>query len=176
MPIHAMLDIETLSTSASATVLSAAVVFFDPETGEIVEKNMMVFDALRQNRHIDVNTIKWWMKQPAAASEHWRNPSEYSTVESFARVCSKYGKVTWWALSPTFDEVIMTSLFADAGVPCPWTPWVWLDVRTIKNFLFDKTKPKNANAHNPVEDCLAQIELVVRFYREQAMVKLLQER
>ena len=124
--MHAMLDIETLGTTADAPVLSAAVVFFDPQTGNTFEQ-------------------------------------------------AKFEKVTWWANSPAFDEVIMSSLLRQAEVRIPWSFWEWRDVRTLRNFLFDKTKPNNKNAHDPLADCLAQIELVHRFYVEQAMVSALHE-
>ena len=174
--MHAMLDIETLGTTADAPVLSAAVVFFDPQTGNTFEQAKFVFDVRQQkNRPINFDTMKWWMTQSSKAREHWMNPQEYNSLEQFAAFCSKYEKVTWWANSPAFDEVIMSSLLRQAEVRIPWSFWEWRDVRTLRNFLFDKTKPNNKNAHDPLADCLAQIELVHRFYVEQAMVSALHE-
>lgn len=174
--MHAMLDIETLGTNPDAPVLSAAVVYFDPETGETFGAAKFVFDVRQQtDRPINFDTMKWWMSQSAEASAHWREAKTYDGLEQFAAFCSKYERVTWWANSPAFDEVIMSSLLRGAGVRVPWNFWTWRDVRTIKAFLFDKSKPQNNNAHDPLDDCLAQIELVHRFYTEQAMVAALQE-
>lgn len=174
--MHAMLDIETLGTNPDAPVLSAAVVYFDPETGETFEQAKFVFDVrLQEGRPINFDTMKWWMDQSKKASKHWRTAKKYDKLADFVLFCDKHKKVTWWANSPAFDEVIMSSLLRDAKERVPWKFWTWRDVRTVKNFLFDKTAPTNKNAHDPLDDCLAQIELVHRFYTEQAMVAVLQE-
>lgn len=79
--VHFMLDLETLDTAPTAHVLSAALVMFDPITGEVIEPtrdidNVFVFDAVKttfktkksivfglehQNGStISLKTLKWW--------------------------------------------------------------------------------------------------------------------
>jgi len=171
-----MLDIETLGTGPDAPVLSAAVVFFDPETEKTFEQAKFIFNVtLQTTRVIDFTTVTWWINQSPEARAHWMNVKEYNTLEQFVQFCETHSKVTWWANSPAFDEVIMSSLLRDADERVPWKFWTWRDVRTIRNFLFNQTKPNNNNVHDPLADCLAQIELVNRFYAQQAMVAILQE-
>ena len=173
--MHAMLDIETLGTNPDAPVLSAAVIYFNPHTGETFEYAKFVFDVRQQDRPINFDTMKWWMSQSKEASAHWREAQTYDSLEQFSAFCSRYENVIWWANSPAFDEVIMSHLLRQTGVRVPWNFWAWRDVRTIKSYLFNRTKPNNKNKHDPLDDCLAQIELVHRFYTEQAMVSFLQE-
>jgi len=177
--MHAMLDIETLGTDPNAPVLSAAIVFFDPETETVHESKMFLFSPNDQpDRPINFDTMKWWMDQTKEAAAHWKNATPgpiRAELEAFRQFANKYNVKVWWANSPAFDEVIMSSLFKDFGIQAPWKFWTWRDVRTVKNFLRDRSPPKNTNAHDPTADCLAQIELVFRFYSEQAMIELLQE-
>jgi len=177
--MHAMLDIETLGTEPNSPVLSAGIVFFDPKTDKIHETGMFLFDPNEQpGRPINFNTMKWWMKQSKEARAHWEQAQPQPIrveLERFQVFANSHGSTTWWANSPAFDEVIMSSLFADYDMTPPWKFWSWRDVRTVKAFLNDTTPIPNLNAHDPIADCLAQIRLVFRFYKEQAMLDLLQE-
>lgn len=179
--MHAMLDIETLGTKPNSPVLSAAVVFFNPRTGQIFEQELFLFDPEQQpGREINFSTMKWWMGQTTKARAHWSQadfPDIDDEIERFVKFCGTHGTQTkWWGNSPAFDQIIMESLLNDFDWFPPWKYWNWRDVRTIRHFLQDKTAPANNNAHNPISDCIAQIESVVRFYTEQTMVTVLQER
>jgi DNA polymerase III epsilon subunit-like protein len=61
-----MVDIETLGTKPSSTILSIGAVFFDIETGELGERFYMNIDP-KQDRSIDPSTVMWWMVQSSEA-------------------------------------------------------------------------------------------------------------
>lgn len=172
--MHAMLDIETLGTKPNSAVLSAGVVFFDPKTGTTHEQKMFLFDPKQQpNRPVDFTTMKWWMMQTQAAREHWykaKFENIHKELVEFVNFCKTHKSLTWWGCSPAFDQIIMESLLESRGVKVPWIFWKWRDVRTIKDFLKDKSAV-NSNAHDPVADCHAQIILVNRFYQEQGLTQ-----
>lgn len=85
--VHFMLDLETLDTAPTAHVLSAALVMFDPITGEVLKpaeepEYVFLFDAVKtifntkksiifglehQNGStVSVRTLNWWNKQNKA--------------------------------------------------------------------------------------------------------------
>lgn len=169
--MHGMLDIETLGVRPDNAVLSAGVIFFDPETEERFGEELFLFDPRQQpDRPIDFETMKWWMNQSQAARAHWEHatfPPIDRELRRFADFCGSYADVTWWGNSPAFDQIIMENIMESFHVEVPWNFWKWRDVRTIKDFLLDGNLPKNKNAHDPIADCVAQIEVVCRFYREQ---------
>ena len=101
--------------------------------------------------------------------------TKYDTVLDFVNFCQTHGKsVTWWGNSPAFDQIIMESLIRDSDLTFPWNFWKWRDVRTTRSYIRGTSKPP-VTAHDPLADCLAQIDSVVTFYSEQAMIGILTE-
>lgn len=168
MPIHAMLDIETLGVKTRAPVLSAGVEFFDPHLNLRFEKELFLFDPEQQRgRHIQFSTMKWWMQQDRAAQAHWRDaefPKVSFELERFVRFGETHGDVIWWAVGPHFDMTIMETLLEDFGLRTPWKFWNVRDVRTVREWINDSAVPANTNAHDPLADCDKQIHQVVAFY------------
>lgn len=173
-----MLDVETLGQDARvAPVISLACVAFRPGQG-IQHSVDWVFNSDDQvHRKADFATIQWWMKQRPEAAAHWVQAKEYYSTASrldmlkaWTRTFSPTSETIWWGNSPNFDETIMTGLYKEFSIAPPWKFREWRDVRTIKEFLKDKTLPENPNLHNPLADCRAQIELVERFYKEQGLI------
>lgn len=176
---HFMLDIETLGQLPSAPVVSIACVMFKPGLGVQREYLWVLNPDDQLERKADFDTIRWWMTRKPEAAAHWIDPEErFSTsavlgwLKSIASSSSElsWDQAIWWGNSPNFDETIMTGLYREFSIVPPWKFREWRDVRTIKEFLKDKTSPKNPNLHNPLEDCKAQIELVERFYKEQGLI------
>jgi hypothetical protein len=67
-----MVDIETLSTRLNAVVLSIGAVAFDPYSDQIGHSFSIQLDPQEQmekGRHVDINTIKWWMGQSEEAKK-----------------------------------------------------------------------------------------------------------
>jgi len=179
---HFMLDIETLSQDTRvASVVSIALVAFRPGGG-IQRESLWILDPDDQpNRKADFATIQWWMKQRPEAAAHWAIPSRRTpTLQALKELSwgvnpviygpGTWDQAIWWGNSPNFDETIMTGLYKEFSVAPPWKFREWRDVRTIREFLKDKSFPENPNLHNPLADCRAQIELVERFYKEQGLI------
>ena len=176
---HFMLDIETLGQSPSAPVVSIGVIAFRPG-GEVQWEMLWVLDPDDQlERKADFDTIRWWMTRKPEAAAHWVNPEErFSTSvvlgwlkgNATSSANLTWDQAIWWGNSPNFDETIMTGLYREFSITPPWKFREWCDVRTIREFLKDKSFPENPNLHNPLADCRAQIELVERFYKEQGLI------
>ena len=70
--IHISLDLETLSTSCNATILSLGAVRFDIDKGDILEEFYYLVSmksSMKLKFNIDPETIKWWMKQSDEARQ-----------------------------------------------------------------------------------------------------------
>jgi len=184
MTLHFMLDIETLGQDTNAVVLSAAVLAFNPVNQNVTGGITFLFDPEDQKqRTIDFDTVSWWVKQSPEASSHWLSKERPSTptsllelnrrVEALKLLTTRGAQdVRWWAKSPSFDKALMESLYRDFGLTPPWGFRDWRDVRTVSEFLKDKSPIRPEIPHDPLSDAEAQAKLVMRFYREQGRAVL----
>lgn len=186
MNVEVMLDLETLSLSKRAVVLSIGAVKFDPATGDVVDefyRTLMVDQQTRAGRDISYSTIKFWMDQDQAAKDaafaqervpveiavsdfyQWARPSKVTTHGGAIWPRSS-SKVRYWANSPQFDAVIWETLCQDFGLDrmVPWSYRQLADVRTVINesgLRVDEHQPVIPGVpHHPVYDCRFQVSTV----------------
>ena len=73
MPIHAMIDLETLATDPHATILTIGGVKFNPDNNSEPHSDFYyrldVDEQDRLGRSQDQGTIDWWTKQDPAIME-----------------------------------------------------------------------------------------------------------
>jgi len=78
MAIHAMIDLETLDTGPSATVLTLGAVKFDPYTAKEPYAELYIKldidEQDRLGRTVSDSTIEWWGKQDPAIQEEAFSP------------------------------------------------------------------------------------------------------
>ena len=71
--VHAMIDLETLSTNPNATILTVGGVKFDPYTSEEPAQGMYfrvdVDAQTNMGRDVMQDTVDWWSKQPKEISD-----------------------------------------------------------------------------------------------------------
>ena len=71
--IHAMIDLETLSTNPNATILTVGGVKFDPYTSEEPAEGMYfrvdVDSQTKIGRNVMQETMNWWATQPKEIME-----------------------------------------------------------------------------------------------------------
>lgn len=152
-----MFDIETLGVESTTVVLSAGIIYFDPNVDDelsyedLVARGLFVkFNAKEQvteyNRTITKSTLDWWSKQGKWQQQTSLDPdaaTDLSVVDGF-RVLHKYisghmkGK-KWdneiiWARG-SLDQMAIDSLANKAGIE-PIAPFNrWRDVRTAVDML-----------------------------------------
>ena len=159
-----MIDIETLSTSPNALVLSVGMVLFD-------EINM--FDKIHIKNRIstatgDVSkeTAIWWMKQSdearKAITEHQKGViemPEYNLVQELRDILCTSSVKTIWSQG-SFDQNIIENLMLRNGVDKQHLPkyYMWRDLRTIRKLLHVENEAKAEVAHNALEDAVAQVK------------------
>lgn len=171
-----MLDLETLSSSPRAMVLSIGALMFDLDVPLHVETlddfmiNHMFGDCFfmrfkqQPGREISPDTVAWWVRQGKAAIDKAfdlanRFDTRDALVNSFYDWYKRHSPEACFAYPATFDHVILQNLYDDYGLDNPISYSRQLDMRTIVKLL-DIPKPNNLPEwlvpHDPVHDCVAQ--------------------
>lgn len=179
MPIKSskiiMLDIETLSTTNNAAILSIGAVCGDLATGRVIAKfyqNINLDSCLQASLVTDERTIKWWEGQPEpvrkALEDNQRDIKP--TCISFLDWCKGPGMEgkTLWAKGPEFDNVILRNAFDAVGVKFPFVFWASRDVRTMLHIdKYDSIKKvkRRGDLHNALSDALFQFECCSAVWR-----------
>lgn len=182
---HFMVDIETLSTAVNAVVLSIGAVEFDPLSGKILREFYHELDLSDQtNRHIDANTVQWWVKQCLVNTDNIeflsKNNREKDAVAyvlhelgafinggkeyAMTRV-EGYEKIALWACDPDFDIAILVDLYKEHNLPVPWKFSEPKSVRTVRMLtqLAGMEVPHQEADHNALNDCIRQAKEVSYF-------------
>lgn len=172
---NVMIDIETLSTKSDAAVLSIGLAAFDDR--QVVDTHGIAINPEQIFGQIDVDTVRWWMRQENAAASYSMNgkinqSAAWVQFESFLqRHLHITGEV--WARGPQFDCVILgewlkglkTRNLVANGTRMPWKYSQERDVRTLQNEALRAGCVIVANntgtAHNPVDDAANQARQVI---------------
>lgn len=171
---NVMVDLETLSTRPNAAIVSIGAVFFDKDEG-LGEEFECVLDLDYQvkelGRHIAPGTVKWWLDQTADAKAVFKRPTVgvYQALDYFAMFLGgpvKSIDVKVWGNGASFDNVILGSLYEDAGVAQPWQFWNDRCFRTLKSEARSIMPPQfKGTAHNALADAKHQAEWAMQILR-----------
>jgi len=162
-----MIDIETLSTDKTATIVSIGAVVFDPKAGGDEFSNEDKFYTVcdvNQQRLVDVSTVTWWMSQSDAAREVFTDRNAVHITAALQSLKSFIEEVCpdgIWANSPSFDLRILEDAFRQFDISIPWMFWQERDVRTLKNVINKDRMPEfEGTAHNALADAAHQVKQV----------------
>jgi hypothetical protein len=151
-----MIDLETLDTKPTATILSIGAVEFNPTTGQIGREYHSTIQWDQPGRTISTDTVKWWMTQSEAArmavmeggrpllevlTEFWHWLPDNPTV---------------WGNGSCFDISIMDHAF---NYNSKWKLWAVNDVRTIVRLargIVNRPSMQKGTAHNALDDARHQ--------------------
>lgn len=166
---NVMIDIETLGTESYSAILSIAAVRFnmDGETSkEIFHETINLESSLNFGLRINANTLKWWVDKDIETFK-----KNLSGIKSLNIVL--HDLTLWinsddivWGNSARFDLGLLHNAFEKCMIPIPWSYRNERCVRTVADFNEKLTKEVKQSwkgePHNPVDDCLLQIEYVTK--------------
>lgn len=165
--IHAMLDLETLSTRHDAAIISIGLVKFD--NNAVIDSQGWAFDLSKVTGHIDPSTVAWWMNQNEAAREFsFKGKEDPHQVAQAAKVFLT-GCDEVWANDPDFDHVTLKSWWASlAPKPGPF-PIHHRAARSFRTLMAEgracgvdtSAAYSGKVAHNPIDDAAAQARAVI---------------
>lgn len=171
-------DVETTNIESTAIVLSAAIVYFDPEKDiditydELVERTLYVkFNAAEQKamgRSVSRSTLEWWNKQSKMIKDlcFLPSPKDLSVEEGLNRLrdyVSENGDNPFIWARGSLDQMVIESLTRDVEAKPIVHFNSWCDVRTAIRLLKD-TSNRNGycdipgfdagtvDKHNPIAD------------------------
>lgn len=159
MAIHGMIDIETLDTRPSCTVLSVGAVKFnaltDAEPYDELYFKISVDDQDRLGRTTSDSTIEWWSKQDPKIMEEAFDQTGAITLEEALVKITKWsvGLDTLWGHGYGFDITILEDMYRSIGKPIPWNFWQVKDSRTL--FTMCEKDPRKMLGQNDLHNALA---------------------
>lgn len=172
VPVHVMIDIESLSLQPDALILSIGAVTFTCKSndGPIFGQELLLVPSISEQliagRHVDQSTQDWWAgAQNDAARQHWLHPdktiSMYDALIQLRSFCRDAHTV--WANGVVFDISVLEHAFRQKSIQVPWRYNIIRDARTVYDitkgvsgrpeFVEDPTEV----AHHPISDCRIQV-------------------
>lgn len=175
--VRVMVDIETLSTRVDAHILSVGAVGITPDLNLHPEELFYVICEGTQDRHIDLKTVEWWMKQPKEAfpfSSKAGAQLKDSLVwfDSWIRSLSKKYEVEFcgnnveiWCKGTDFDVAILAHAYNQFNFPVPWKYNAVRDLRTLAKEFPEILKTKEIPSHNALDDAKQQAYWLIEILR-----------
>lgn len=192
-----MIDLETLSTHTNAAIIKIAAVEFNKWTGKTGDELLLCIDNrewARNNRHVDGDTIAWWLSQDKGAIKSLLEMNDKMTLHMALKELSAFIKahdnvfdddktrstclslpdddekrrVVVWGNGATMDISILQSAYEYFDETIPWQYWAVNDVRTIVDLKpeIKKNTQFEGIKHNPIDDCKHQIKYLCRTLKE----------
>lgn len=180
-----MVDIETLGKNSNSTIFQIAAVSFDIKTGEQYSKFNQIADIAHNNfLDVDGSTLKWWLNTDKELLTKLLNDglgsSEILLTNFLAWIHNQSDdikNVYLWGNGILFDNKMIQYQLNDIGEIYPIYYKNDRDVRTILELASMKLgiseKELKARymddslvAHDAIDDCIYQINLVVGCFNE----------
>ena len=120
--IHAMIDLETLSTNPNAVILTVGGVKFDPLTQmKPYEEMYFRVDVNTQTelgRDVMQDTVDWWSKQPKEISDEAFSDDNRIGLQDMIKKINKFsvGVDVFWCQGPLFDYAILQDIYKQLGL------------------------------------------------------------
>ncbi len=167
MPIHVMVDIETLGTCIGSQIVSVGAVKFDPNTKEDPFDDFYyrldIDDQDEKGLITESDTLSWWEKQdPQVVLDTFSPDGRINPKEMFKELRKWYaGCDIVWAHGITFDISLLEYMGKKYETSPPWKFWEVRDSRTLFGLLpNDPRKKYTFSAHNALEDSRYQAKAV----------------
>jgi len=169
-----MLDLETLGTSAGATVLSIGMVAFTPHADILGSELYLVVnrdDSRLSGLREDPDTVQWWSRQSPEAQEVLRAAEKSAVTVNDAciavngylathaqsqRIEVKELKI--WGNGSDFDQPILAGMFDASSwrVRPVWRFYNNRCYRTLKNLVPGASLERVGTYHNALDDAKSQ--------------------
>ena len=168
--IHAMIDLETLSTNPEAVILTVGGVKFDPHSFTEPSQGMYfrvdVDSQTAMGREVMQLTLDWWAEQPKEISEEALGDKDRISLAKMLKTINKWsvGVDVFWCQGPLFDYAILQNIYKQLGHPVPWQYWQIRDSRTLFSLVPRDPNEKRTGLHNALEDCYFQAKKVQKVY------------
>lgn len=179
--VQVAIDLETLSTSPAAVILSIGAVAVCESTGQTIQFYSACRVSSQPTRKQDQSTLTWWASQSAEA----RTAFDYAHSDEAPTLGLALNKLTdWlgqlgethevfvWGNGSDFDIGILNHAYKEIS---PFTPWNFRNVRDMRT-LYDITKrfgldigsavARVGTHHNALDDAQFQANIIMESLRQ----------
>lgn len=175
-----MVDLETLGTRAGCAIVSIGAVMFDEmlnQTGPEFYTVVSTKSCLEAGLHKDLDTLKWWAKQPIEARQVLSQADGDAAVSLGAGLVSfnefiktsttgNFIDTTVWGNGSDFDNAILYAAYAATKQKSGWAFWNSRCLRTLKSLAPAVPAPQRQGVHhNALDDARFQAQHAVRILR-----------
>lgn len=168
LPIHVMVDLETLGNGNDAAVVAIGAVQFSFHDLKFERKDFYTtIDPRSAQNHglkIDADTVLWWMREDLADArkQTFLEPGALdlpSALMGFADwLPPKEAMAGLWGNGATFDNVILRSAYKACHMDTPWSFRVDKCFRTINQMFPMQGHVRKGTAHNALDDARNQTD------------------
>lgn len=172
------IDLETLSTSPAAVLLSIGAVAVCAATGQTIKFYAATSVASQPDRKTDASTLDWWSKQSAEARVAFDYahsddcPPLTNALTQLTNWLGKLGEthdVYVWGNGSDFDIGILNHAYKEISNFVPWDFRKVRDMRTLRDIclrlgLEDQIKasvPRVGVHHNALDDAQFQADVIM---------------
>lgn len=163
---NVMIDLETLSLKRNAAILSIGAVRFNDLSAEIEDEFYMVIDidSACQNRHIDPQTLKWWMEQSIEAREEVFGgcTGMVDALTSLSNFIKSVDGTKVWSNGSVFDIVVLEDCYDQYDIHVPWKYNNIRDCRTVEDLgsISRHVFKRDGVHHNALDDAKFQVKYI----------------
>lgn len=171
--MHLMLDLETLGTGTTASIIEIGAVLFEPKAKGKIWNDKRAFQCFVNpdpKATVSMSTVFWWFKQSQQARERFSSnyPQNFFSEKCAAIKFSEWPAIEeaggWdkiegvWSHGAAFDQPLLTSLFERVGYSIPWKYSVSLDTRTLFSLVGGYPTVDNLGfvPHSALDDAIYQ--------------------
>ena len=175
-PTRICVDLETLGTRPGSIIISIGATKFD-ENGPYGEPFYMRIDmqsCVDAGMLIDVDTVKWWMKQSDEARAEFQKESHELTyvLQAFGEWCDNAdakerdncncANIELWGNGANFDNSLLKAAYDKVGLEAPWKFWNDRCYRTLKAmYPHIKMPARTGTHHNALDDAISQVNHLI---------------
>lgn len=163
---HIMVDLETLSLTSNARIVSIGAMCFQSKgegVGEPWFYQTIKYDEDDTRFDVDPGTLAWWKKQSPEAQKVLTDPDAPSLSEgldNFVNWMRCFDSPRVWGNGAVFDNAVLKNSLIKCGKVIPWSHKNDRCYRTlIAQYEVKKVKPKIE--HHALYDAVAQAETLL---------------
>lgn len=161
-----MLDFETLSTDANATIIQIGACYFNRQTGEIgrtFKVNVDAVSSVDSGTVIDPQTVYWWLSQSTEAIRSVTEGEKTNIVKAFSDLNDFLSNVDEIWSHATFDFVILQNTMKRLKIKSQYHYRAARDIRTLNSLAVNKKfdGKRDGVHHDALDDCIFQVKYVV---------------
>lgn len=175
---HIAIDLETLSTSPAAVILSIGAVAMAEGGDTLADFYSICSIASQHDRQIDKSTLEWWDKQSPEArnaitqANEPNSPTLDSVLDELTEWIGQLGEtheVIVHGNGAAFDIAILEHAYKEISPFVPWNFRNVRDMRTLRDICLrlglepqiKKAAPRTGTHHNALDDAHFQARIVI---------------